>query len=225
MKSLVEVRSLRYRYPDGTEALRGIDFSMHSSECVALLGPNGSGKTTFVLHLASLLKGEGSILVNGKVGIVFQNADDQLFMPTVLEDVAFGPTNQGLTTVEAHARATECLDRVGMAHAASKAPYHLSAGEKRRVAIAGVLAMQPDLLVFDEPTTSLDPPAERDLIKLLRSLPQAKILVTHDVPFARALASRAVFFEQGHVAADGPIDHVIERFDWGFPQSVSPDHR
>jgi cobalt/nickel transport system ATP-binding protein len=225
MSLLVDVRNLRYRYPDGTEALRGIDFQMRPDECVALLGPNGSGKTTFVLHLAALLKGEGSIAVNGRIGLVFQNSDDQLFMPTVLEDVAFGPINLGLTTTEAHARATECLDQVGMAHAASKAPYHLSAGEKRRVAIAGVLAMQPDLLVFDEPTTFLDPPAERELIKLLRALPQAKLLVTHDVPFARALATRAVFFDHGHVAADGPIDPIIDRFDWGFPQSVSPDRR
>ncbi len=225
MSLLVDVRDLRYRYPDGTEALRGVDFRMNAGECVALLGPNGSGKTTFVLHLASLLKGQGSIVVNGNAGLVFQNPDDQLFMPTVLEDVAFGPINQGLSSSEARARAAESLDRVGMAHAAGKAPYHLSAGEKRRVAIAGVLAMQPDLLIFDEPTTFLDPPAERELIRILRALPQAKLLVTHDVPFARALASRAVFFDQGHVAADGPIDEIIARFDWGFPQSVSPDHR
>jgi cobalt/nickel transport system ATP-binding protein len=225
MSTLVDVRNLRYRYPDGTEALRGVDFQMNQGECVALLGPNGSGKTTFVLHLAALLKGEGSVTVNGKVGLVFQNSDDQLFMPTVLEDVAFGPINQGLSNTEAHARATECLDRVGMAYAASKAPYHLSAGEKRRVAIAGVLAMQPDLLVFDEPTTFLDPPAERELIKLLRALPQAKLLVTHNVPFARALSPRAVFFDQGHVAADGPIEGIIDRFDWDFPRSVSLDHR
>ena len=222
---MIEVRSLRYRYPDGTEALQGVDFQMRSGECVALLGPNGSGKTTFALHLGALLKGEGSITIRGNVGLVFQNSDDQLFMPSVLEDVAFGPINQGLTVTEAHARATECLGQVGMSHVAAKAPYHLSAGEKRRVAIAGVLAMQPDLLIFDEPTTFLDPPAERELIKLLRSLPQAKLLVTHDVPFARALASRAVFFDQGRAVADGPIDEIIARFDWGFPQSVSPDHR
>jgi len=225
MSHLVDVRDLRYRYPDGTEALRGVDFQMDHSECVALLGPNGSGKTTFVLHLSHLLKGEGQVNVNGKVGLVFQNSDDQLFMPTVLEDVAFGPLNQGLSPEAAHIRARQALQQVGMTYAEQKAPYHLSSGEKRRVAIAGVLSMEPDLLVFDEPTTYLDPPAERELVKLLRELPQAKLLVTHNVPFARALAPRAVFFDHGRVAADGPMDEITTRFDWGFPQSASPAHR
>lgn len=223
--SLVEVRGLRYQYPDGTGALRGVDFHMRAGECVALLGPNGSGKTTFVLHLNGLLKGEGSVQVSGRVGLVFQNADDQLFMPTVLDDVAFGAENLGRSREEARSRALVELERVGLVHLADKAPFHLSAGEKRRVAIAGVLVMEPDLLVFDEPTTFLDPPAERDLARLLASLPQAKLLVTHDVPFARALCSRAVFFEQGQVAADGPLEEVIARFDWDFPQSMSPARR
>lgn len=215
--SLVDVRNLRYRYPDGTEALRGVDFEMQPGECVALLGPNGSGKTTFVLHLAALLKGEGSITINGKAGVVFQNSDDQLFMPTVLEDVCFGPLNQGRTPEQARHRASQALEDVGLSHAAAKAPYHLSAGEKRRVAIAGVLAMQPDLLIFDEPTTSLDPPAERALVQLLRTLPQAKLLVTHNIPFAQALATRAVFFDQGRAIADGPVADIVKRFDWGSP--------
>ncbi len=213
--NLVDVRNLHYRYPDGVEALRGIDFQIGAGECVALLGPNGSGKTTFVLNLCGLLKGEGSIKTNGKIGLVFQNPDDQLFMPTVLEDAAFGPLNQGCNADEARTRARRALEQVGMAHAAGKAPYHLSAGEKRRVAIAGVLAMKPDLLVFDEPTTFLDPPAERALVKLLRELPQAKLLVTHDAHFAQALATRAVFFDEGRVVADGPIADIVTRFDWG----------
>jgi cobalt/nickel transport system ATP-binding protein len=225
MSLLVDVQNLRYRYPGGTEALCGVDFQMDTGECVALFGPNGSGKTTFVLHLSALLKGEGSVTVNGKVGLVFQNSDDQLFMPTVLEDVSFGPRNQGLSPDAARTQAQRALEQVGMAHAVDKAPYHLSAGEKRRVAIAGVLAMKPDLLVLDEPTTSLDPPAERELAKLLRQLPQAKLLVTHDVPFARALATRAVFFHQGRVAAEGTVDEIIARFDWDFPQSASPARR
>ena len=225
--SLIRVRGLRYRYPDGTQALDGIDFDLNSGECVAVLGANGSGKTTFVLHLNGLLEGEGSIEICGaplckenlaqirsKVGLVFQDSDEQLFMPTVLEDVAFGPMNLGLSTDQAIARAQKTLERVGMTAAIHKAPYHLSSGEKRRVALAGVLVMEPEILVLDEPTTSLDPPAQRDLVNLLRALPQAKLLVTHDVFFARALASRAVFFERGRIAAEAPVDEILERFNW-----------
>lgn len=214
MSRVIEVRGLRYRYPDGTQALDGIDFHLDERECVALFGPNGSGKTTFVLHLCGLLRGEGSVEIRGKAGLVFQDPDDQLFMPTVLEDVAFGPRNSGLSVEQARERARSALDRVGMLHALDKAPYHLSAGEKRRVAIAGLLAMEPDILIFDEPTTFLDPPTERELVKLLRELPQAKLLVTHNVPFARALATRVVFFEQGRVAGEGSVEEVIARYDW-----------
>ncbi len=227
MNRVVEVRGLRYRYPDGTQALDGIDFHLNAGECVAVFGANGSGKTTFVLHLNGLLEGEGSVEVCGvpvtrdrikevraKVGLVFQDSDEQLFMPTVLEDVAFGPANLGLDPHAAGDRALAMLERVRMSGAVHKAPYHLSAGEKRRVAIAGVLAMQPEILVFDEPTTFLDPPSQRDLMKLLQELPQAKLLVTHDVEFARALASRAVFFERGRVAGEGTVEEIIQRFDW-----------
>lgn len=223
--SLVDVRALHYRYPDGTEALRGADFHMEPGESVALLGPNGSGKTTFALHLSGLLHGHGSVTVRGRTGLVFQNPDDQLFMPTVLEDVAFGPRNQGYSPEQARARAQVELQRAGLAHAAGRAPFHLSAGEKRRAAIAGVLAMDPDLLILDEPTTFLDPPAQRELAALLRTLPQAKLLVTHDIGFARTLASRAVFFEEGRITADGPLEEIVTRFDWDFPRSVSLAHR
>jgi energy-coupling factor transporter ATP-binding protein EcfA2 len=225
--SVVNVRGLRFRYPDGTQALDGVDFHLDPGECVALLGANGSGKTTFVLHLNGLLSGEGSIEICGialkpqtaaqirsKLGLVFQDADEQLFMPTVLEDVAFGPRNMGASVEHATAKAAKMLERVGIGALQTKAPYHLSSGEKRRAAIAGVLAMEPQILVLDEPTTSLDPPARRDLIHLLRGLPQAKILVTHDVNFARALATRAVFFERGKIAAEGPVDEIARRFNW-----------
>jgi cobalt/nickel transport system ATP-binding protein len=217
MSLLAEVRGLCYRYPGGAEALRGVDFTLRAGECVAVLGPNGSGKTTFALHLSGLLRGEGKLRVHGRVGLVFQDADDQLFLPTVLEDAAFGPRNLGLSAAAATARARQALERVGLGYATGTAPYHLSAGEKRRAAIAGVLAMEPDLLILDEPTTFLDPPSERQLVQILRALPQAKLLVTHDVAFARALAGRAVFFEQGRIVADGPIEEIIRRFDWGFP--------
>jgi cobalt/nickel transport system ATP-binding protein len=225
--NVIRVRGLGYRYPDGTEALCGVDFELDAGECVAIFGANGSGKTTFVLHLNGLLEGVGSLEICGmpvkketiaqvrtKVGLVFQDSDEQLFMPTVLEDVAFGPSNLGLKREEAIARAQVALQQVGMDSALHKAPYHLSSGEKRRVALAGVLAMDPEILVLDEPTTSLDPPGRRDLVVLLHGLPQAKLLVTHDVGFARALAQRAVFFERGRIAAEGPVDEIIERFRW-----------
>jgi cobalt/nickel transport system ATP-binding protein len=224
---VVEVRGLRYRYDDGTAALDGVDFQLLPGETVALFGPNGSGKTTFVHHLNGLLTGEGFVRVCGltlekrnlaeirrKVGMVFQDSDEQLFMPTVLDDVAFGPLNLGLTPEAAVRAALAALEQVRMQHAAEKAPYHLSAGEKKRVALAGVLAMDPEVLVLDEPTTFLDPPAQRDLAALLRLLPQAKILITHDAAFARALAGRAVFFEKGRIVADGSVAAIADRFQW-----------
>jgi len=231
MTRVIDVRGLRYRYPDGTQALDGVDFHLDRGECVALFGANGSGKTTFALHLNGLLYGEGSVEVCGmridassgakvladvraKVGLVFQDSDEQLFLPTVLEDVAFGPANLGLAPAPASERARDVLRQVGMGGALDKAPYHLSSGEKRRVALAGVLAMQPEVLVLDEPTTSLDPPGQRDLTALLRRLPQAKLLVTHDVEFAGALATRAVFFERGRVAGEGTVEEIVTHFRW-----------
>lgn len=227
MQPLIEVRNLRFRYEDGTQALNGVDFQLFPAETVALFGSNGSGKTTFVLHLNGLLQGSGLVTVCGipvtkktaplvrpKIGLVFQDSDNQLFMPTVLEDVAFGPQNLGMSTAAAINRARKALQQVEMVDAAEKAPYHLSAGEKRRVAIAGILAMDPEILVLDEPTTFLDPPGQRALIELLATLPQAKILVTHDVQCARALACRAVFFEKGRVAGEGGVEEILDRFGW-----------
>jgi cobalt/nickel transport system ATP-binding protein len=226
---------LRYRYPDGTQALDGINFHLDQGECVALFGANGSGKTTFVLHLNGLLQGEGAIEICGrpltrethaearaKVGLVFQDSDEQLFLPTVLEDVAFGLLNQGVAPEQAVARARAALEQAGLAGTLGKAPYHLSSGEKRRVAIAGVLVMQPEVLVLDEPTTSLDPPAQRGLVELLRSLSQAKLLVTHDAAFAASLATRAVFFERGKIAGEGTVEEIVQRFNWS-PQARIPE--
>jgi len=227
MTPAIEVRGLSYRYEDGFEALRGVDFRLDHGESIALLGPNGSGKTTFVLHLNGLLNGAGSIEIGGllmsranlaairrKVGIVFQDSEAQLFMPTVIEDVAFGPRHQGLSPAEAADRAMHALATVGMAESAERAPYHLSAGEKKRVAIAGILVMEPEILILDEPTTFLDPPAQRALTALLAGLPQAKIVVTHDVRLARALCSRAVFFQNGIIVAAGDVEQIVARFDW-----------
>ena len=228
MTSLIEVRGLRYIYPDGTAALNGIDFDLSSEETVVLLGANGSGKTTFVLCLAGLLEpASGSIRIagteltsataaqlRGHLGLVFQDADDQLFMPTVLEDVAFGPLNRGTPREQAEREAIAALQSAGVREGYHRQPYRLSAGEKRRVAIAGVLAMHPHVLVLDEPTTYLDPPGQRDLVTVLLSLPQAKILVTHDIRFAEALGARAIFFEKGRVAGSGSVAEIVQRFTW-----------
>jgi len=231
MQPLIEVCGLHYAYDDGTLALRGVNFRLDPGESVALLGANGSGKTTFVLHLNGLLGGGDDPqphvavcglpltranlgLVRRKVGLVFQDSDNQLFMPTVLEDVAFGPLNLGKSPAEAIEVARHALATTGMAEAEERAPYHLSAGEKKRVALAGILAMDPEILVLDEPTTFLDPPGQRSLAELLRNLPQAKIVVTHDTAFARSVCTRAVFFQRGAVVADGRIEEVVERFRW-----------
>lgn len=233
MTPAIEVRALDFTYPDGTHALRGVDLRVDAGEPVALLGPNGSGKTTFALHLNGLLHGRGEIFINGlklekkslpeirqKVGLVFQEADDQLFMPTVFEDVAFGPLNLGRSEDQVRQIVERVLVQVGLEAAVNRAPYHLSAGEKRRAALAGVLAMEPEILVLDEPTTSLDPPGRASLIQLLHALPQTKLLITHDLELARELCSRAVFFASGRVAADGRVDEVITRMNWGTAPTV-----
>jgi cobalt/nickel transport system ATP-binding protein len=238
MTPLIEVRDLHFRYEDGTVALEGVDFTLEQGETVALFGANGSGKTTFVLQLNGVLRGQGSITVCGlrlakdtlrqirsKIGMVFQDSDEQLFMPTVLDDVAFGPLNHGMSETEAIAKAKLALQRVGLAHLGNKAPYHLSAGEKRRVALAGVLAMDPEILILDEPTTFFDPPAERNLVHLLRELPQGKLIVTHNVQLAASLASRAVFFEKGKLVASGSVDEIARRFDWSYSDLPAADLR
>jgi len=237
MSLIVEVSNLSYTYEDGTQALKEIDFELEDGATIALLGANGSGKTTFVHHLNGILPGSGqpsgsiissgSIIIDGlpmtgknlreirkRVGLVFQDSDNQLFMPSVLEDVTFGPLAWGMTQAEAVERAEAALDRVGLRHKADKAPWHLSAGEKKRAAIAGILATDARLLVLDEPTTFLDPPGQRALSDLLASLPQAKILVTHDSAFARGLTGEAVFFDAGTIAARGPIAAMVQRHGW-----------
>ena len=227
MGTVLRVEGLSHCYANGWKAIEGIDFSLEEGETVALLGANGSGKTTFLLHLNGLLRGEGRIEVGGElltgesvariremVGLVFQDSDDQLFMPTVWEDVAFGLRQRGVAIAEARERATGMLERLGIGKLAERAPYQLSAGEKKRVAVAGVLILEPKILVLDEPTTFLDPPGQRELLELLQSLPQAKVVATHDIGFAEGIAERAVFFERGRTRDNGPIGEIVNRYRW-----------
>ncbi len=224
---LIDVRDLTFRYPDGIEALRDVRFVLHRGETVAVMGANGSGKTTFLHHLVGLLQGEGTVRVCGmevmpsslsrvrqRVGMLFQDSDDQIFMATIEEDVAFGPLNMGLDPEAVRARVDRSLSQVGLNGQRTRPPHMLSAGERRRAALAGVLAVEPEILLLDEPATFLDPPARNSLVDTLRSLEQAKILVTHDVGMAEALASRAVFFDGGRIVAEGTVSEIADRFDW-----------
>jgi cobalt/nickel transport system ATP-binding protein len=228
MCAFLEVRNLTFQHPSGATALDNVSFQLSRTENVAVFGPNGSGKTTLLLHLNGTLRGRGSVRVCGlemsdrnlpeirrKAGLLFQEADEQLFMPTVLEDVMFGPLNLGWNRQEAERKCRAVLTRVGISDILlDRPPFHLSTGEKRRVALAGVLVMEPEILLLDEPTTSLDPPGQRALLELLRTVPQPKLIATHDVHFAAALSDRAIFLNGGRLIADGKLQDVIERFDW-----------
>jgi cobalt transport protein ATP-binding subunit len=222
MHHTVEVRGLRYRYPDGHLALDGVDLSIAPGEKVALVGPNGAGKSTLLLHLNGILQGEGDVRVCGwpvgdghlgkiraAVGLVFQDADDQLFSPTVFEDVAFGPLYMGLAPEEVGRRVESALLAVGMDDAGPRVSHHLSSGEKKRVAIATVLAMEPEILVLDEPTAGLDPRARRGLLRLLAQLPQTMLVSTHDLRMVEELFPRTIVLDRGRVVADGSTSRLL----------------
>jgi len=232
----LRVRDVHYTYPDGQVALRGVNLTIARGERVALLGPNGAGKTTLVLHLNGILHSggqghgnhsgqTGSVEVAGlavdpsnrrtlaeirrRVGIVFQDPDDQLFMPTVAEDVAFGPANLGLRGAELAQRVDEALAAVGMSEHRDRAPHHLSFGQRRRVAVATVLAMRPEILVLDEPSSNLDPASRRELAEILLSLPVTMLMVTHDLPYALQLCPRSVILDNGVIVADGDTRSLL----------------
>jgi cobalt/nickel transport system ATP-binding protein len=221
---IVEVRDLAFAYPDGTPALRGVSFRITHGEAVAIVGANGAGKSTLLQHLNGILPPvSGTIRIGDfpltretleearrTVGMVFQNPDDQLFMPTVEDDVAFGPLNLGLPSEEVRARVREALATVGAEHLADRPPYRLSGGEKRAVAIATVLAMSPSILVMDEPSSNLDPRARRQLIHLLASFRHTRIIATHDLDLVLDLCPRTIVLHRGEVAADGPTRLVFE---------------
>jgi cobalt/nickel transport system ATP-binding protein len=219
----IEITGLTYRYPDGTRALAGVDLAVAAGESVALLGPNGAGKSTLLLHLNGVLRPDtGTVAIHGvaisdetvretrsRVGMVFQDPDDQLFMTTLADDVAFGPLNMGLSRGEVDRRVHEALHAVGLADEASRPAQHLSFGQRKRAAIATVLAMRPTVLVLDEPTSNLDPRARREMIGLLSSLAATKIVATHDMDLALRLCSRAVIMDEGAIVADGPAASIM----------------
>jgi cobalt/nickel transport system ATP-binding protein len=222
MSCAVHARDLRFRYPNGVVGLDGVDLHVTHGERVAVLGPNGAGKTTLMLHLNGLLTGHGALEVAGlhvgeddvrelraAVGLVFQDPDDQLFMPTVGEDVAFGPLNLKLPREEIHERVEAALAAVRMEHVTDRAPHQLSLGQRRRVAIATVLAMRPRLLVLDEPSANLDPRARRELLEVLDTIDRTMLVVTHDLPFAAQLCERAVVLSGGRIVADGPCTEIL----------------
>lgn len=222
MNPILEVHNLTYTYPDGRLALNGVSLRIWPGERVALTGPNGAGKSTLLLALAGILRAEGSILVEGiplsqsslprlraRLGLVFQSPEDQLFSPTVFEDVAYAPLYQGLTPAEITARASEALEAVEMQAFAARMPHHLSMGEKKRVAIATVLAMRPAMLLFDEPSAGLDPRARRELIHLLEQLPQTLLIATHDLNLVQHICPRMVILDEGRLVADGKTEQLL----------------
>jgi len=220
---VLSIENLNFAYPDGHVALRDISLKLCQGEKVALVGPNGAGKSTLMLHLNGIFTGEGELKVGGLalnkenlpmiralVGLVFQNPDDQLFSPTVFEDVAFGPLHMGLPEEEVLARVDEALARVGMSGFGERLSHHLSVGQKKRIAIATVLSMQPQILILDEPSAGLDPRARRSLINLLKELPISMLVSTHDLRMVRELFPRMVIMDEGQIVADGATAELLE---------------
>jgi cobalt transport protein ATP-binding subunit len=219
----IEIRHLHYHYPDGFEALRGVDLAIERGEKVAIVGPNGAGKSTLMLHLNGLLSpSHGSIHIAGAaldrstvrriraaVGVVFQDPDDQLFSPTVFEDVAFGPIHMGVPAEEVHERVERALKSVGLVGLERRMPHRLSVGQRKRAALATVLSMEPSILVFDEPSAGLDPRGRRELIGLLQSLSETLLVSTHDMRLVAEVFRRTVVMDEGRVVADGPTAELL----------------
>lgn len=234
----LDVRDLSFAYPDGTEALRGVSFQIGHGEAVALIGGNGAGKSTLLRHLTGCHPTRrGDVLIGGElltrdsaararrmIGMVFQDPDDQLFMPTVAEDVAFGPLNAGLPPDQVEQRVASALAGVGMSHVRDRPPYRLSAGEKRAVALATALAMSPDILLLDEPSSNLDPRGRRRLIELLRSFGHTRVLATHDLELVVEVCTRVIVLGGGRVVADGPTREVLNNEELMLAHALERPH-
>ena len=222
MDEAIKLDHLSFSYPDGQSALADLSLTVRQGEAVALIGPNGAGKSTLLLHLNGIVRSNGAVRVldrplddknlkwiRSKVGLVFQNPDDQLFSPTAFDDVAFGPVNMGYSAEEVHKSVKRALDWVGMAGFEKRSSHHLSLGEKKRIAIATVLSMSPEILLLDEPTSNLDPGGKWTLISLLKELPMTKLVATHDLEVVRALCPRTVILDCGQVIADGATGQIL----------------
>ncbi len=222
MEPVIRIGHLSFHYPDGTPALRDINLEIARGERVAIIGPNGAGKSTLFFHLNGTFRGEGDIAISGcllnsktlydirrQVGLVFQDPNDQLFMPTVFEDVAFGPMNLGCSETEVRDRVQKALRQVGMEGSEALVPHHLSLGQRKKVAVAAVLAMDPEILAFDEPSSGLDPRSRRALIEFLKTLPQTQLIATHDLDLVLDLCQRAIVIDRGQIVYEGKVPDIF----------------
>jgi cobalt/nickel transport system ATP-binding protein len=222
MTKAIQIENFSYRYPDGTKALSDITLDIDHGRRVALIGPNGAGKSTLLLAMAGFIRGTGRIVVDGlelnkgnlkqvrsRIGCCLENPEDQLFMPTLFDDVAFGPLNMGLVSEQVRQRVTDALDKVGLSGMAERAPHHLSAGQKRAASIATVLSMSPKIITLDEPDGSLDPRHRNNLVELLKGLSQTLVIATCSMDFAAAIADTAVIIDDGQVVVTGPADKIM----------------
>ncbi|OGN99495.1 MAG: cobalt ABC transporter ATP-binding protein [Chloroflexi bacterium RBG_13_52_12] len=226
MDEIIKIDNLTYSYPDGRRALTGINLSVWRGDSIAIIGPNGAGKSTLLLHLNGIIRGENGVKifaepitdknlkeVRRRVGLVFQNPDDQLFSSTVFEDVAFGPMNLGYSEAEVRQAVTAALEKVGMSGFEQRSSHHLSLGEKKRIAIATILSMSPEVMVLDEPTSNLDPRGKWLLVELLLKLPVTRIIATHDLEVVAALCNRVVILDGGRIAADDTVERILNDAD------------
>jgi len=222
MDKVIEIKNLSFSYPDGHQGLKNVDLIIHPGENVAVIGPNGAGKSTLLLHLNGILRGNSTVEICGlameeknlkeirkRVGLVFQDPEDQLFSLSVFDDVAFGPVSMGYPEPEVRQRVTRALEWVGMGGYEQRSPHHLSFGEKKRIAIATVMSLDPEVLVIDEPTSNLDPRSKWALIELLEQLQMTKIIATHDLELVRVLCQRTVVMDEGKVVADGDTETIL----------------